>query len=169
MKIIAAYPCLGMTTILNLNKDRCINRKFDIKKSTEGLSSTDSVRFFDFCAEMIALQYRNNPYEIMFIDDNDRLIKRLGNDPEIKKDMVLIYPNASDMSVMEEYLLRTTEFYGAAWVKANLETELFLLADRIRYFRNEGYDIRLTNLVQKHIGDVYNLPKGFVAPYEDGF
>ncbi|MBQ9550005.1 MAG: hypothetical protein IJU87_04255 [Lachnospiraceae bacterium] len=169
MKIIAAYPCLGMTTILNLNKDRCINRKFDIKRSVEGLGSTASERFFDCCAEIITLQYRSNPYEIMFIDDNDSLIKRLGNDPELKRDIVLIYPNASDWNVMEEYLLRATEFYGAAWVKENLETELFLLPDRIKYFRNEGYDIRLTNLVQKHIGDVYNLPKGFVAPYEEGF
>ena len=155
-----------MTTILNLNKDRCIERRFDVARSTAGMSQTEMVRFFDCCAEMISLQYQKNPYEIMFIDDDDRLIKRLGNDPELKKDMILVYPNASDMNVMEEYLIRVTEFYGAAWVKSNLESEFFILPDRINYFRKEGFDIRLTNLVQKHIGDVYNLPRGFTAPYD---
>ena len=167
MKIIAAYPCLGMTTILNLNKDRCIERRFDVARSTAGMNQLDTDRFFDCCAEILYLQYQKNPYEILFIDDDDRLIKRLGKDRDMKKDIILVYPNVSDKNVMEEYLIRATEFYGAAWVRSNLEPKIFMLGDRISYFRQEGFDVRLTNLVQKHIGDVFTLPRGFIEPYDD--
>ena len=167
MKVIAAFPCLGKTTIYNLNRERCFDRKFDITRSLQGMGQIETLKFFDSCAEMIQLQYRVNAYEIMFIDNDDRLIKRIGNDPALKKDLTIVFPNVNDRNILEEYLIRTTGFYGAAWVNKNLKGDLDALPARIKSFVDEGYDVRLTNLVQKYIHDVLNLPAGFITPGEN--
>ena len=167
MKIIAAFPCLGKTTVYNLNNKRCFDRKFEIKKSLKGMGQREALRFFDCCAEIISLQYKLDAYEVMFIDADDRLIKRIGKDPAIKKDLTIVFPNVLDKNVLEEYLIRTTNFYGTYWVNENIKNELDALPARIKSFKDEGFDIRLTNLTQKYMHEVVNLPGGFITPGEE--
>ncbi|MCR4590095.1 MAG: hypothetical protein K5668_04690 [Lachnospiraceae bacterium] len=167
MKVISSFPCLGKTTICNLNKERCFDRQFDIRRSVQSMGQIECLKFFDACADMILLQYKVDAYEIMFIDNDDRLIKRVANDPAIKKDMVLVFPNVNDRNIMEEYVIRTSGFYGAAWVNKNLKSELDALPARIKSFIDEGYDVRLTNLSQKYIHEVMNLPVGFITPGDE--
>lgn len=169
MKIIASFPCLGRTTVFNLNRDRCMDRKFDTDKSIVRFGQLETDRFFDCCAEIVNLQYRANAYDIMFVDDDDRLIKRLGEDPALKKDLILVFPNIMGKSDMEEYIIRATGFYGIPWVNKNIKPKIDRLPDRVRYYRDKGYDIRFTNSIQKYIPDVISLPKGFVTPVDTDY
>ena len=169
MKIIAAYPCLGKTTIYNLNKDKCFDREFNESRSTLGMNDADKKQFFDCCAEIIKLQYLTGYHDVLFISENDMLIKSLVEElPDVKSDLIMVFPNLFDFKVQEDYIRRVQERSGIAWYERVIEPEIFntkcSVKDRITLYKEAGFDVRLTDIAHPYIEDVVSLPQGFTLP-----
>ena len=170
MKIIAAYPCLGKTTIYNLNKDKCFDREFNESRSTLGMNDADKKQFFDCCAEIIKLQYLTGYHDVLFISENDMLINSLVKKlPDVKSDLIMVFPNVFDFKVQEDYIRRVQERRGIAWYERVIEPYIFstfknCVHNRIRAYQNDGFDVRLTDTEHPYIEDVINLPEGFSLP-----
>lgn len=154
-KLIAAYPCLGKTTLYQLNKTLIFDREFNESRSIIGMSEKQIQAFFKACADIICLQLQTNTYEILFITEDERLLKELdvrGIKP------ILIFPDAFDSSYMIQYKEKVIERSGADWWDRVLASEIPMLAERIKKSRAYGYDVRLTNSLMPYIENVIKLP-----------
>ena len=129
MQIIAAYPCLGKTTIYQLNKDKCFDREFCESRSTLGMTPEQQDRFFDNCAEIVRVQYEANYHKVLFITEDERLLSRL---EDLKKDIILVFPAVDNLnpSIIRDYIDRVIERSGEAWFKRVLEPEIPTLQER---------------------------------------
>ncbi len=165
MKIIAAYPCLGKTTIYNLNKDRCFDREFNESRSTLGMTKAQTEEFFEHCAEIIKLQFYADYHDIMFITADDRLLyKLIGKIPKLQENLTLVFPDISNKEVLLDYKCRVIARSGEAWYKRVIEPEIDTLWERINRYVGYNYDVRLTNLSHPYIENVVTLPDNFVLP-----
>ena len=90
-KLIAAYPCLGKTTLSKWNRTSIFDREFNESRSIIGMSTEQIQLFFKACADIICLQLQTNTYEILFITEDERLLMEL-NKRGIKP--ILIFPDA---------------------------------------------------------------------------
>ena len=159
--VIAAYPCLGKTTLCQLNKNSVFDREFNESRSIIGMSEEQIKAFFRICADMIFLQIQTNTYEILFITEDERLISELyfrGLKP------VLVFPNAFDSSYMKEYKDKVIGRSGIDWWNRVLACEIPMLTERIKKYEQLGYDVRLTDSQRPYIEDVIELPNHIVTP-----
>lgn len=154
-KLIAAYPCLGKTTLYQLNKTRIFDREFNESRSIIGMSEEQIQTFFKACADIVCLQLQTNTYEILFITEDERLLKELYT-REIKP--ILIFPDAFDTSYMIQYKEKVIERSGTDWWNRVLASEIPILTERIKKSQAYGYDVRLTNSLMPYIENVIKLP-----------
>ena len=153
-KIVAAYPCLGKTTIANSNRERFFDREFFESRSTKNMSAEDRSRFFDLCADMIELQFLAKTHKVLFISEDDEILLRL-----IRKKIPfeLVLPNVFVDSVMSEYKTRVIKRSGEEWWERVIAPELPYLKDRINFYKSQNLvKVYLINESQ-YIDDVVDL------------
>lgn len=161
MKIIAAYPCLGKTTITKLNKERCFDREFCESRSVLGMTPKQINDFFDKAADIIKLQYQANHYKLLFITEDERLLSRLTN---YKSDIILVFPNAYDTESMNNYKKQVIKRSGQVWWNRVIAPEFPTLRDRLDKYNQEGWNLYLTDKSHPYIENVIDLPKDFILP-----
>ena len=106
---------------------------------------------------MTMIIWNYGEYDCLFITEDERLIKRL-NDGEPHEDLILVYPNAFDGEVMKEYKERVINRSGLDWWNRVLAEKVKELPKRILTYQDKGYNVRLTDLKNRYIGDVVEFP-----------
>ena len=89
-RIIAAYPCLGKTTLSKISKNRFLDMEFNESSKTKMMNEAERSHFFDFCVQKIEEEYYSGNFEIIFISEDDEILKRLLSK---KISFILILPN----------------------------------------------------------------------------
>ena len=142
-RIIAAYPCLGKTTLSKISKKRFLDMEFNESSKTKMMSEVEISHFFDFCVQKIEEEYYSGNFEIIFISEDDEILKRLLSK---KIRFILILPNAFNKRVMQEYKRRVICRSGKSWWNNVIEPEIRSLQKRIEFYKNnELVDVYLTN------------------------
>lgn len=154
MKLIAAYPCLGKTTLYNQHEDIYFDREFNESRSTLGMSEEQISKFFKACADLISVQLEANHHRVMFITEDERLLIELS-----KRGIrpIIVFPNAFDFKYMEQYKRNVIERSGLDWYKRVLASEIDTLQGRIRLYKKYGLDVRLTDFEKPYIENVVDL------------
>ena len=142
-KIIAAYPCLGKTTLSKISKNRFLDMEFNESSKTKMMSEVERSHFFDFCVQKIEEEYYSGNFEIVFISEDDEILKRLLSK---RISFILILPNIFRKRVMQEYKRRVICRSGKSWWNNVIEPEICSLQKRIEFYKNnELVDVYLTN------------------------
>ena len=142
-RIIAAYPCLGKTTLSKISKNRFLDMEFNESSKTKMMSEVERSHFFDFCVQKIEEEYYSGNFEIVFISEDDEILKRLLSK---KISFILILPNIFKKRVMQEYKRRVICRSGKSWWNNVIEPEICSLQKRIEFYKNnELVDVYLTN------------------------
>ena len=125
-KIIAAYPCLGKTTLSKISKKRFLDMEFNESSKTKMMNEAERSHFFDFCVQKIEEEYYSGNFEIIFISEDDEILKRLLSK---KISFILILPNI-----------------GKNWWNSVIEPEISNLQNRIEFYKNnELVEVYLTD------------------------
>ena len=142
-RIIAAYPCLGKTTLSKISKNRFLDMEFNESSKTKMMSEIERSHFFDFCVQKIEEEYYSGNFEIIFISEDDEILKRL----LLKKiRFILILPNAPNKRAMQDYKSRVIYRSGESWWNNVIELEIGSLQKRIEFYKNnELVEVYLTN------------------------
>lgn len=158
-KIISAFPCMGKTTIFSLNKDTMFDREFNESRSIRGMSTEERDVFFQQCANIVQLQQKTGYYDYIFITDNPFLVSRL--DPQT---ITHVYPNVFDEEVMKEYKQRILERNDMAWYERVITPKLSYLKRHINGLQEKDCDVRLTDLDNRFIEDVFAFNEHTLLP-----
>ena len=112
MKIISAYPCLGKTTITNSNKEKFFDREFFESQTILGMPDDVIDKIFSNFADIVELQYQYGSQDVLFITDDERLLKylRRRNIP-----YTIVLPDVRQNTVFNEYKKRVIERSGIEW------------------------------------------------------
>lgn len=132
-KIIAAYPCLGKTTLSKISKKRFLDMEFNESSKTKMMNEAERSHFFDFCVQKIEEEYYSGNFEIIFISEDDEILKRLLSK---KISFILILPNIFKKRVMQEYKRRVICRSGKNWWNSVIEPEISNLQNRIEFYKN---------------------------------
>lgn len=142
-RIIAAYPCLGKTTLSKISKKRFLDMEFNESSKTKMMSEVERSHFFDFCVQKIEEEYYSGNFEIVFISEDDEILKRLLSK---KISFILILPNIFKKRVMQEYKRRVICRSGKSWWNNVIDPEICSLQKRIEFYKNnELVDVYLIN------------------------
>jgi hypothetical protein len=142
-KIIAAYPCLGKTTLSKISKKRFLDMEFNESSKTKMMNEIERSYFFDFCVQKIEEEYYSGNFEIIFISEDDEILRRLLSK---KISFILILPNALNKRVMQDYKSRVVYRSGENWWNDVIEPEICSLQKRIEFYKNnELVEVYLTN------------------------
>ena len=142
-KIIAAYPCLGKTTLSKISKKRFLDMEFNESSKTKMMNEVERSHFFDFCVQKIEEEYYSGNFEIIFISEDDEILKRLLSK---KISFILILPNALNKRVMQDYKSRVIYRSGESWWNNVIEPEICSLRKRIEFYKNNKLvEVYLTN------------------------
>ena len=142
-RIIAAYPCLGKTTLSKISKNRFLDMEFNESSKTKMMSEVERSHFFDFCVQKIEKEYYSGNFEIIFISEDDEILKRLLSK---KISFILILPNTLNKRVMQDYKSRVIYRSGKNWWKNVIEPEISNLQNRIEFYKNnELVEVYLTD------------------------
>ncbi|MBC1391472.1 hypothetical protein HB795_14050 [Listeria welshimeri] len=158
-QIISAFPCLGKTTLCNLNRDTIFDREFNESRSVRGMLPEEKAVFFQQCADMVELQKNTNFYDYIFITDNPELVSLLDQDS-----IIHVYPDVFDDKVMDDYKKQVIERSGTEWYERVIPPKLIHLKEHINQLLQDGCDVRLTNLEDKYIEDVCELTSEINLP-----
>lgn len=128
MKNISAYLCLGKTTIANSNKEKFFDREFFESRTVIGMTNHVINKIFNRFADIIELQYQYGSQDILFITDDERLLKQLRqrNIP-----YTIVPPDVRQNAVFNEYKKRVIERSGIEWWNRVLESDIEDLKRRI--------------------------------------
>ena len=154
LQVIAAYPCLGKTTLYQLNKKNVIDSEFNESRSTQNMNEKQIDLFFTACADITELRIQSNACKVLFITEDERLLKKLRT-RNIKP--ILVFPDVYDKKYMEEYKEKVLDRSGRFWWNRVIEPEIYNLINRIENYRSMDYDVRLTNSQYPFIEDVVEL------------
>lgn len=157
--IISAFPCLGKTTLCNLNRDTIFDREFNESRSTRGMSEEGQETFFQQCAEMVLLQKNIGFYDYIFLTDHPALISKL--DP---KTITHIYPNVFDSNAMDAYKKQVIERSGLDWYLRVITPKLIKVKTHIEQLIDLGCDVRFTDREHGYIEDVYEFHADILVP-----
>lgn len=163
MKIISAYPCLGKTTIANSNEEKFFDREFFESRTVIGMSDDVVDRLFSSFANIIELQYQYGSQDILFITDDERLLKHLRrrNIP-----YTIVLPDVRQNAVFNEYKKRVIERSGIDWWNRVLESDIENLKSRISImlnnestYKEKGVTLKLIDYLEnrRYIEDVVDL------------
>ena len=163
MKIISAYPCLGKTTIANSNEEKFFDREFFESRTVIGMSDDVVDRLFSSFANIIELQYQYGSQDVLFITDDERLLKHLRrrNIP-----YTIVLPDVRQNAVFNEYKKRVIERSGIDWWNRVLESDIENLKSRISImlnnestYKEKGVTLKLIDYLdnRRYIEDVVDL------------
>lgn len=163
MKIISAYPCLGKTTIANSNEEKFFDREFFESRTVIGMSDDVVDRLFSGFANIIELQYQYGSQDVLFITDDERLLKHLRrrNIP-----YTIVLPDVRQNAVFNEYKKRVIERSGIDWWNRVLESDIENLKSRISImlnnestYKEKGVTLKLIDYLEnrRYIEDVVDL------------
>ena len=163
MKIISAYPCLGKTTITNSNKKRFFDREFFESRTVIGMPNHVVDKIFSSFADIIELQYQYGSQDVLFITDDERLLKQLRqrNIP-----YTIVLPDVRQNAVLNEYKKRVIKRSGIEWWNRVLESDIEDLKSRISImidnegiYKEKGVTLKLIDYVdnREYIEDVVDL------------
>jgi hypothetical protein len=163
MKIISAYPCLGKTTIANSNEEKFFDREFFESRTVIGMSDDVVDRLFSSFANIIELQYQYGSQDVLFITDDERLLKHLRrrNIP-----YTIVLPDVRQNAVFNEYKKRVIERFGIDWWNRVLESDIENLKSRISImlnnestYKEKGVTLKLIDYLEnrRYIEDVVDL------------
>ena len=163
MKIISAYPCLGKTTIANSNEEKFFDREFFESRTVIGMSDDVVDRLFSSFANIIELQYQYGSQDVLFITDDERLLKHLRrrNIP-----YTIVLPDVRQNAVFNEYKKRVIERSGIDWWNRVLESDIENLKSRISImlnnestYKEKGVTLKLIDYLEnrRYIEDVIDL------------
>jgi hypothetical protein len=163
MKIISAYPCLGKTTIANSNEEKFFDREFFESRTVIGMSDDVVDRLFSSFANIIELQYQYGSQDVLFITDDERLLKHLRrrNIP-----YTIVLPDVRQNAVFNEYKKRVIERSGIDWWNRVLESDIENLKSRISImlnnestYKEKGVTLKLIDYLEnrRYIEDVVDL------------
>lgn len=139
-KIIAAYPCLGKTTLSKISKKRFLDMEFNESSKTKMMNEIERSHFF---VQKIEEEYYSGNFEIVFISEDDEILKRLLSK---KISFILILPNIFKKRVMQEYKRRVICRSGKSWWNNVIEPEISNLQNRIKFYKNnELVEVYLTD------------------------
>ena len=142
-RIIAAYPCLGKTTLSKVSKNRFLDMEFNESSKIKMMSEVERSHFFDFCVQKIEEEYYSGNFEIIFISEDDEILRRLISK---KIRFILILPNALNKRAMQDYKSRVIYRSGESWWNNVIEPEISNLQNRIEFYKNnELVEVYLTN------------------------
>ena len=163
MKIISAYPCLGKTTIANSNEEKFFDREFFESRTVIGMPDDVVDRLFSSFANIIELQYQYGSQDVLFITDDERLLKHLRrrNIP-----YTIVLPDVRQYAVFNEYKKRVIERSGIDWWNRVLESDIEDLKSRISImlnnegtYKEKGVTLKLIDYLEnrRYIEDVVDL------------
>ena len=163
MKIISAYPCLGKTTIANSNEEKFFDREFFESRTVIGMSDDVVDRLFSSFANIIELQYQYGSQDVLFITDDERLLKHLRrrNIP-----YTIVLPDVRQNAVFNEYKKRVIERSGIDWWNRVLESDIENLKSRISImlnnestYKEKGVTLKLIDYLEnrRYIEDIVDL------------
>ena len=162
MLLIAAYPCLGKSTISNMNnKAKVFDRDFNETRSRLGMSPKEIKKFTDACCDIIELQYKADYHDVLFITDDAVFLKNLEK-RNIKP--ILVFPNGFDEKYIMKYKEKVIVRSGKEWWDRIMLECMGNLKSRIKEYKNKGYDVRLTDSKHPYIEDVVVLPSTVKTP-----
>ena len=165
MKIISAYPCLGKTTIANSNKEKFFDREFFESRTVIGMPNHVINKIFNSFANIIELQYQYGSQDILFITDDERLLKQLRqrNIP-----YTIVLPDVRQNAVFNEYKKRVIERSGIEWWNRVLESDIedlkrriTIMIDNKKVYEKMGITLKLIDN-REYIENVVDL--GDISP-----
>lgn len=95
--------------------------EFNESSKTKMMSEIERSHFFDFCVQKIEEEYYSGNFEIVFISEDDEILKRLLSK---KISFILILPNIFKKRVMQEYKRRVICRSGKSWWNNVIEPEI---------------------------------------------
>lgn len=163
MKIISAYPCLGKTTIANSNEEKFFDREFFESRTVIGMSDDVVDRLFSSFANIIELQYQYGSQDVLFITDDERLLKHLRrrNIP-----YTIVLPDVRQNAVFNEYKKRVIERSGIDWWNRvlesdieNLKSRIYIMLNNESTYKEKGVTLKLIDYLEnrRYIEDVVDL------------
>lgn len=163
MKIISAYPCLGKTTIANSNKEKFFDREFFESRTVIGMPNHIIDKIFNSFADIIELQYQYGSQNILFITDDERLLKQLRqrNIP-----YTIVLPDVRQNSVFNEYKKRVIGRSGVEWWNRVLESDIedlkrriSIMIDNKKVYEKMGITLKLIDYLdnREYIENVVDL------------
>lgn len=163
MKIISAYPCLGKTTIANSNKEKFFDREFFESRTVIGMPNHIIDKIFNSFADIIELQYQYGSQNILFITDDERLLKQLRqrNIP-----YTIVLPDVRQNSVFNEYKKRVIGRSGIEWWNRVLESDIedlkrriSIMIDNKKVYEKMGITLKLIDYLdnREYIENVVDL------------
>ena len=163
MKIISAYPCLGKTTIANSNKEKFFDREFFESRTVIGMPNHVIDKIFNSFADIIELQYQYGSQNILFITDDERLLKQLRqrNIP-----YTIVLPDVRQNSVFNEYKKRVIGRSGIEWWNRVLEADIedlkrriSIMIDNKKVYEKMGITLKLIDYLdnREYIENVVDL------------
>lgn len=163
MKIISAYPCLGKTTIANSDKEKFFDREFFESRTVIGMPNHVIDKIFNSFADIIELQYQYGSQNILFITDDERLLKQLRqrNIP-----YTIVLPDVRQNSVFNEYKKRVIGRSGIEWWNRVLESDIedlkrriSIMIDNKKVYEKMGITLKLIDYLdnREYIENVVDL------------
>ncbi|AYG02023.1 hypothetical protein [Lactococcus allomyrinae] len=164
--IISASPCLGKTTIYQLNKERTFDRDFNESRSTKGMTPRQKGFFWYAASDLINVQADTDVFSYIFVTDELELLEWLKRPNLYTKahDLTVILPDNSDAQYMAEYKKRIIERSGIEWFNRVMIPKLEALDDLMKKFQEKGFDVRLTHSNQPYIEDVFKFTDDIILP-----
>lgn len=166
--IISAFPCLGKTTIYQLNKDVIFDREFNESRSQLGMSDEEREKFTTCCAQIINLQINAQYHDYIFVTDEQSIVSKIEID-NINNLITYIFPNIFDDDDMEGYRRRVINRSGEAWYKRVILPRLEIIPDLIKRYQEQGVDIRFTTENNPYIEDVFVFNDSIKLPNKSKF
>ena len=163
MKIISAYPCLGKTTIANSNEEKFFDREFFESRTVIGMPDDVVDRLFSSFANIIELQYQYGSQDVLFITDDERLLKHLRrrNIP-----YTIVLPDVRQNAVFNEYKKRVIGRSGIEWWNRVLESDIedlkrriSIMIDNKKVYEKMGITLKLIDYLdnREYIENVVDL------------
>ena len=154
---------MGKTTIANSNEEKFFDREFFESRTVIGMSDDVVDRLFSSFANIIELQYQYGSQDVLFITDDERLLKHLRrrNIP-----YTIVLPDVRQNAVFNEYKKRVIERSGIDWWNRVLESDIENLKSRISImlnnestYKEKGVTLKLIDYLEnrRYIEDVVDL------------
>ncbi len=159
-RLIAAYPCLGKSTLHTLNRGSILDMEVYESRATRDMTPDQADAYFTGAAMMIDAIASCGSYDHVFITEDDRLIAKL-LELGYADQLTLVFPDLD--TGLEAYHNRILEHNDKAWWQRVILPELDELPHRIERYRHLGLDVIQTGEDQ-YLEDVINFGSGFATP-----
>ena len=109
---ISAFPSLGKTSLTKKYKDIYFDFEIYETRATKGMNQLQKFEFFKNCARNIQILYEAGFYEVIFITDDERLLRELR---KLNLEIIHVLPNINKKDDLLEYKERVVTRSGIEW------------------------------------------------------